>query len=183
MRRKTELAILTGTLAILALAAMIGQAQASNRARLAAAMVSPAAAQSLLDTATVNGQVSQPVSGPDPSAPADGTRRCYNQSWTKSWLEAAGAKIAQVEEWNKGFCARSKQRIVTDYGWHGQSWAWGPWCITNYDSFHAWKDVPFSKQGTATGSVGVQYPWGCGGIRTIHATHIITASGRTYGKY
>ncbi len=181
---RIRIAMLIGTLAILGLAATIGQAQASsNRARLAAAMVSPAVARSLLETATSNGQVAQPVSSPDPSAPADGTRRCYNQSWTKSWLEAAGAKIGQVEEFNKGYCARSKQRIVTDYGWHGQSWAWGPWCITNYDSFHAWKDIPFSKQGTATGSVGVQYPWGCGGVRTIHATHIITASGRTYGKY
>jgi hypothetical protein len=117
------------------------------------------------------------------SAPASGTRRCYNGSWTRSWLEVAGAKIGQVEEDQKGFCAMSGHRIDKDYGWHGQSWSWGPWCITNYDSYHAWKDIPFSKQGTATGSVGVQYPWGCGGVRTIHATHIITASGRTYGKW
>ncbi len=181
---RVRIAILTGLLAILGLAATIGQAHASsNRARLAAAMVSPAAAQSLLDTATLNGQTTQPVSGPDPSAPADGTRRCYNASWTRSWLEVAGAKIGQVEEDQKGFCASGRQRIDKDYGWHGQSWAWGPWCITNYDSYHAWKDIPFSKQGTAKGSVGVQYPWGCGGVRTIHATHIITASGRTYGKW
>ena len=171
------------TVAVVIAAAMVVPVTAGANPTLEAARSDPALAASLLETATLNGRVAQPVGGADPSAPADGTRRCYNQSWTKSWLEVAGAKIGQVEEFQEGYCAQSKHRIVTDYGWHGQSWAWGPWCITNHDSFHGWKDIPFSKQGTATGSVGVQYPWGCGGVRTSHATHIITAAGKTYGKW
>lgn len=73
---------------------------------------------------------------------------------------------------------RHGSSITSDQGWGHTTWAWGPYCIGNFETPHGWDAYPSWKHGGVWGNVGVTYPWGCGSLSSGgHAVIRIAANG------
>lgn len=146
----------------------------------AAAQTDPMVATVLVNsfsTTEVESNVREPVLAGQQDVILSADRaNCYPKTWAKTVRTAFDKPIFWVKVTQDGWCTKNG-RIVTDFGWHGSSWAWGPYCVTNYDHDKGWADYPFKKYGETSGSLGLGYVFGCGSIKSSKVKITIKGNG------
>lgn len=107
---------------------------------------------------------------------------CFSSSSNERWWAIGGHKIGWIAIYQDGFCGDG-HRISRDNGWYARTWAWGPYCFTNISKHWGWLQFPTWKHGGIWASLGFNYPWGCGGLRSGAATTRIAATGYQDWRY
>lgn len=108
---------------------------------------------------------------------------CWSGVWYERWWKFLGHTIGAIWVYQNGWCGNG-HRITRDFGWHFRTYAWGPYCMTNVDkNGPSWDIFPSWKHAQIHASLGVSYPWGCGGLRSGTASLRIAANGWWGGEY
>jgi hypothetical protein len=91
------------------------------------------------------------------------TAGCYGNPWSQTNWTVFGGTIGWLYVRENGWCG-SGGRIYAGTWPTFAEWAWAVYCFTNKGTDFSW-DVLYSWQHMAHwASLGVTYPWGCGGV-------------------
>jgi hypothetical protein len=91
------------------------------------------------------------------------TAGCYGHPWSQTNWTVFGGTIGWLYVRENGWCG-SGGRIYAGTWPTFADWAWAVYCFTNKGTDFSW-DVLYSWQHMAHwATLGVTYPWGCGGV-------------------
>jgi hypothetical protein len=166
-----------------ALQPLVDQAVARGEASALLQSSNPDVLADLLPYATTQSDRAgrPPVGGPPARAasrhrPRAHAAGCWGWISDQVTFSVFGASIAWIYVRNNGWCGNGY--AITWYGGPTYAaWSWGPYCWTGKGSDYSWDGWPTWIHTAHWGTLGVSYPWGCGGLRGGKAQVRFAANG------